>query len=133
MAFTYRVTSEVVPYGFGAPNTNNVISNANNFIYQDWTNWTAYTNTTPPDSNAWIGRFNYYLYAKNIERDIYDVRLLFRWPITPQGVGRGKQVVRSVASGAVVSSIQPGYANIFPASLPYTLFYVQPNIFLKAP
>jgi len=135
MAFTYRVTTEVVPYGSAAPLTNTVLAltNINSFIYQDWTNWTAYTNPPIADSNQWIGRYNYYLYVKNLEQDIYDVRLLFRWPVTPQGLGKGRQVVRSVASGAFLSSVQPGYAANFPAYLPYTLYYAQPNLFFKAP
>ena len=134
MAFTYRLTSEVVPYGQGAPNIlQGVITNANNFIYQDWTNWTAYTNAPIVDTNQWIGRYNYWLFAKNVEQDIYDVRFLFRWPATPQGLGKGRQADRSVASGPILSSVQPGYPTTFPAFLPYTLYYSQPNLFLKAP
>jgi len=134
LAFSYRLTTEIIPYGYGAPVTNNVISNANNFIYQDWTNWTAYTNSTVTDTNQWISRYNYYLYAKNVQADLYDVRFLFRWPTTGQGLGKGRQVVRGVANGGILASVQPGYQlPAFPATLPYTLYYVQPNLFLKAP
>lgn len=135
MAFTYRLTSEVVPYGVGELNKfPGVMTNANNFLYQDWTNYTAYL----ADTNQWIPRSNYWLYAKNLEQDLCDVRFLFRWPVTPMGLpagGKGgRQVIRSMASGPVVASpTPPGYPNTFPANLHYQLFFVQPNFFLKAP
>lgn len=130
MAFAYRVTSEVIPYGYGASNVfSGVITNANNFLYQDWTNFGAYT----PGSVDWYARSNYLLYAKNLQMDLYDVRLVFLWPVTFTGIGSGQQSIRSVASGPIVASIQPGYPTVYPAGLPYQLYYVQPNVFLKAP
>jgi len=135
MAFAYRLTSEVVPYGCGELTVfPGVLTNANNFLYQDWTNYTSYLT----DTNQWVPRSNYWLYAKNLEQDLYDVRFLFRWPVTPMGLpanGRGgRQVVRSMANGPILASpIAPGYPTAFPASLHYQLYYVQPNLFLKAP
>jgi len=131
MAFSYRLTSEVVPYGQGAlERLPGLITNANNFLYQDWTNYTAYLS----DASQWVPRSNYWLYAKNLEQDLYDVRFLFRWPVTPRALGKGRQVVRSMANGPVfASAIQAGYPTTIPASLPYQLYHVQPNLFLKAP
>ena len=134
MAFTYRLTTEVVPSGYGLAYTNPVtIINLSSAFYPDWTNWTAYTNPPAPpaqlDASQWISRKNNWLYANAMEQDVYDVRFLFRWPATPQGLGRGRQVVRTMTSGPLVPSIQAGYFTNFPANLPYQLYYAQPNLF----
>ncbi len=86
MAFTYRMISEVIPYGSG-----------NSAWDPDWINYALYPN--PVD---WQWRSNYFRYAANLQADLNEVRLLFRWPAWPNGgLGKGRQVVRAVTAGPI--------------------------------
>jgi type II secretory pathway pseudopilin PulG len=128
-AFTYRLTSEVVPLGYGLANANPVIM-VNNTFPQDWTNYTAYTNLVPADPPQWISRSNNLRYALAVQQDEYDVRLLFRWPANGQGNVSGRQANRGMASGPIVAAPVPNeYPTLFPASLPYQLYFAQPNLY----
>jgi type II secretory pathway pseudopilin PulG len=117
MAFAYRVICEVMPYGSGNPLTS--YSSAWN---SDWTNYTSY-----PNAADWYWRSNYFRYAMNLQEDLNEVRLLFRWPALPNGrLGTGWQAVRAVTAGPV----QPfPNAGTDPA---YTLYFVQPKTFVRA-
>jgi len=114
MAFTYRMTSEVIPYGSGNP----LVHNSSAWL-PDWTNYTAF-----PD---WAWRSNYFRYAENLQADLNEVRLLFRWPAFPNGgLGKGRQVVRAVTAGPLVPFPNP------PTDPAYTLYFVQPKTFVRA-
>jgi hypothetical protein len=116
MAFTYRMTPEVIPYGSGNP----LVPYSSAWL-PDWTNYTAF-----PD---WAWRSNYFRYAVNVQADLNEVRLLFRWPALPNGgLGSGRQVVRAVTAGPLASFPNPTAAPAFP---PYR-FFVQPKTFVRA-
>jgi len=129
MAFAYRLMAEVVPYGYGTWITRTATNS--NAWDQDWTNYTAYL--TSQNAYEWQGRSNYWRYAKNLQADLNDVRLLFRWPALPRGaLGNGRQVFRGITTGPLQAVIEPGFPIIQPQSLPYTLYFVQPRTFVKA-
>jgi Tfp pilus assembly protein PilE len=115
MAFAYRVICEVMPYGSGNPTTG--YSSA---WYWEWTNYAAF-----PD---WQWRSNYFRYAENLQADLNEVRLVFRWPAYPNGrTGGSAQVVRAVTAGPLQPFPNP------PTTAPaYTLFFVQPKTFVGA-
>ena len=109
MAFTYRLISEVVPYGAGNPQA--PYSSA---WYPLWTNNAPYT----------VAQLRY---ANNLQADLYEVRLLFRWPASPNGaLGSGRQAVRAVTTGPLLPLPNP------PANPRYTLYFVQPKTFVRA-
>lgn len=81
LAFNYRVATEVVPFA--------------NYDYT-WTNFNVFPTNTP----EWTNTFNYQLVALTMRTNLYDVRLLFRWPLTSGGnTGNGRQIFRAMASG----------------------------------
>jgi type II secretory pathway pseudopilin PulG len=70
LAFSYRMTSEVVPYG---------------------------TNYYDP---TWVTDPNYARLARNVSANLNDVRLYFRWPLQSSGTaGQNGQSYRTLASG----------------------------------
>jgi len=80
LAFSYLMTSEVVPYG-----TN----------YYDLS-WTADT--------------NYAKVLNNLGNNLHDVRLLFRWPLRSQGkTGQGGQSFRTLVGGQLIQTNEPGF------------------------
>ena len=109
-AFSYRMTSEVVPYGSPAPIT---------------------TTTIPPGrSDA-----NYAAVVNNLSNNLHDVRLTFRWPLRSRGqLGSGGQAFRTLAGGFLQETNEPGYYR--PASAPLVptpndLYFFQPRTYVK--
>jgi type II secretory pathway pseudopilin PulG len=92
-AFQYQVTVEIVPsaeYPFVAANPG-------------WINLTApaaIISTNPfPAAGALAQQL-----AQNLQANLYDIRLTFRWPVLGNGqLGGGKQVFRSSVAGAPVA------------------------------
>ncbi len=82
-AFTYRVFPEIIPFGVSDSSL---------------TNWN--TNTiSAADKNS---RFIYATYATNLQANLNEVRLRFRWPVLPNSqTGPGNQIYRSVVGGAL--------------------------------
>jgi hypothetical protein len=114
-AFSYRLISEIVPYaGFD----------------RTWTNWRDTTITG--NTNEITTRSNYWLVAKNLQNNLYDMRLIFRFPLLPNGrIGNGRLVFRTTASGLVSQTNAPGFAN-FSQNAPYLLYFFEPQTYVKA-
>jgi hypothetical protein len=119
MAFSYRVISEVIPYGAGNPMSQNPRVPASSGWDQSFTNCVLF-----PDP----AHTNYFLYTSSLQFDLYDVRLVFRWPVLPNGsLGpSGRQVFRAATAGPVLSFLNP---LILPANQTPVLFFVQPKSF----
>jgi type II secretory pathway pseudopilin PulG len=113
LGFNYRLMPEVVPYG------------TNNFD-PAWTNWALFPNTSPD----YAMRLRYSMMVSNMQMNLHDVRLLYRWPLLPNGnTGGGRQTFRSVAGGVLTATNDPSYlANPAP-----TLYFFQHNDYAKAP
>jgi type II secretory pathway pseudopilin PulG len=98
LAFSYRLTSEVVPYG-----TN----------YYDL---------------SWVNQGNV-LVVSNLQANLHDLRLLFRWPLRSQGKsGQGGQSFRTLVGGQLIQTNEPGFG-----ALQYNLYFFQPRTYVKAP
>jgi hypothetical protein len=106
LAFSYRMTSEVVPYG-----TN----------YYDLS-WTA-------------ADTNYAKVVNNLNANLHDLRLLFRWPLRTQGkLGQGGQSFRTLVGGGLQEMNEFGFARSDPLTpSPYDLYFFQPRTYVKAP
>ncbi len=102
-AFAYRMISDVVPY-------------------TGWdTNWVQY-NAPALTPEEVASRSNYWALVKNINANLHDIRLTFRWPYLPNGrTGRGAQVFRTMAGGAMTNE---------PPGTPTWFF--QPQTFVKS-
>ena len=75
------------------------------------------TNFTDPNlngsTNEIILRSNAWVVAKNVEANLHDLRLTFRWPLLPNGTaGSGRQVFRTLAGGAILYTNEPGFPQI---------------------
>jgi hypothetical protein len=83
-AFSYRVTPEIIPYTFFDPSKTNL--------------------ALPGSAEERRARTNFWLYAKNQQANLYEVRLLFRWPLQANGiVGDGRQIFRTTVAGGMTN------------------------------
>jgi type II secretory pathway pseudopilin PulG len=107
LAFSYRMTSEVVPYG-------------TNYYDPSWTNYAAFPANSPEN----VARYNYSMVTSNLQANLHDVRLLFRWPLRSQGkTGQSGQSFRTLVSGQLLQTNDIGNS----------LYFFQPRTYVKAP
>ena len=105
-AFNYRLSSDVVSYASYDPN---------------WTNFSAPGLT----AREIVIRSNYWRVALNTQTNLYDIRLLFRWPLLANGdVGPGRQAFRALVSGSLTLD------NTVPL---FPLYFFEPRNYVKAP
>jgi type II secretory pathway pseudopilin PulG len=65
------------------------------------------------------------MYLVNLQTNLHDFRLIFRWPLLPNGhTGNGRQVFRTMVSGQLL--VTTNDSNI-------PLFFFQPRTYVKAP
>lgn len=84
LAFSYRLTSQVVPY------------------------WTNYVDADWPMNDADRA------VARNLQGNLHDVRLLFRWPLRARGqLGPGSQSFRTLVGGRLEPVSDIGYPLYF--------------------
>lgn len=129
-SFGYKLISEVVPYA-SQTNTDFDISQTNylasdiaintNAVQNQFTNWLAQGRGDPNPGFGWVLASNSPAIASNpdevarrahnwqvapqLNRNLYDVRLVFRWPLLPGGrVSReGRQVYRFTVTAALTN------------------------------
>jgi type II secretory pathway pseudopilin PulG len=126
-AFSYRLVSEIVPWG---ATTNYADPTWTNFAAlfspakagQAAANAVAWAQNFSTNGNAgvfyltngldfstvsyslFVSRANAWLTARTVQTNLYDVRLLFRWPLQPGNrVGNSRQTYRAVVSGAITN------------------------------
>jgi type II secretory pathway pseudopilin PulG len=118
LAFSYRMTSEVVPYG-------------TNYYDPGWTNYAAFPANSPEN----VARYNYSMLTSNLQANIHDLRLLFRWPLRSQGKsGQSAQSFRTLVGGSLQEMNEFGFARQDPLTpSPYDLYFFQPRTYVKAP
>jgi len=81
------------------------------------------TGLTPADQ---LARLNNYNFARDLQTNLYDVRLRFQWPLLPNGtVGVGRQTYRTLASGQMTR-----YTNVLFGVWSY---FIQPQFFRRTP
>ncbi len=110
LGLRYRMIADVTGYG-------------TNFFDPTWTNYVVNGVTN-------FDRLNYYLLVKNLETNLHEVRLTFRWPLHPNGqAGPSRQIYRTMVGGNVLWTNEPGFTRV-PDE---TLFFFQPRTYAKAP
>ena len=111
LSFSYRMIAEVVPYaGFD----------------RNWTNYTAANLST----NEITVRSNNWMLSKTMQKDLYDLRLIFRYPLLPNGTtGSGRQVFRTMVSGYLRDTNELNNVNPAPA---YHLYFFEPRTYVRA-
>ena len=110
LGFSYRLTSEIIPYG-------------TNYYDPSWTNYTAFPANSPDN----ISRSNNWLVANNLQANLHDVRLTFLWPLLPRGrTGSGGQAFRTLVGGQLLRTNDFGYPLI-------PLYFFQPQTYVKSP
>jgi type II secretory pathway pseudopilin PulG len=73
-----------------------------------------------------IARSNYWAMARNLQGNVSQARLRFKWPILANGKpGNGRQVFRTAASGSIVKVTGK-------RAIPF-LYYVQPQTYAAQP
>ena len=113
MAFSYRLVPEIVPYSAYDPS---------------WVNFND--PAIRGNTNEILSRSNYWTYVRNLQTNLHEVRLLFRWPVLPNGkTGNGRQVYRTTASGSFLQTNAFG----FPRQPAYSLYFLQSKTYVKAP
>ena len=113
LAFSYRMISDIVPYA-------------------DFdTNWMNYKDPLiQGNTNEITRRSNYWMIAKTMQTNLYDVRLIFRYPYLPNGkTGNGRLVFRTSNSGHLSVTNDLGLAN--PVAPPYLLYFFQPRNYVS--
>jgi type II secretory pathway pseudopilin PulG len=107
-AFTYRMTSEVIPYGLAGTN----------YHYYD---------------PSWTSDANYAAVVNNLNANLHDVRLTFRWPLRSRGqLGTGGQAFRTLAGGVFQEVNEPAFPrpnSAVPSG--YDLYFFQPRTYVK--
>jgi type II secretory pathway pseudopilin PulG len=110
LAFSYRMTSEVVPYG-------------TNYFDWNWTNYTAFATNTP----EYATRYNYWRVVNNLQGNLHDLRLTFRWPLRSRGqLGPGGQAFRTLIGGSLLVTNEPSFPHLNPPTPPpYDLYFCE--------
>jgi prepilin-type N-terminal cleavage/methylation domain-containing protein len=110
LTFTYRLIPEVSPFS------------------EFDTNWAWAGNPAiATDPEAIFARSNYWQEVKNLQTNLWDLRLLFRWPIRPNGeAGNGRQVYRTMASGKLLRTNDSVWVG-------YPMYFFEPRNFVKVP
>lgn len=113
LAFSYRLLPEIVPYA----------------AYD--LSWVNYNDPAiRGDTNAIIARSNTWIHVRNLQTNMHDIRPLFRWPVLANGKsGKGPQIYRTIATGALAATNDLGFAS----RLEYLLYFLLPRTFVKAP
>ncbi len=112
-AFTYRLYVDLVPYSDF--NTN-------------WVNYAPYTSTNYAPSE-WQWRSNYWSFARNLQHELFDLRLTFRWPLTFNGTpGNERQAYRTLAGGMLTVTNDSGNAAPTPANTVQN-YFLEPRLF----
>jgi type II secretory pathway pseudopilin PulG len=116
LTFAYRMASEVVPY-------------ATNYYDPSWTSY----NEFPTNSPEYAARYNYSLVVNNLNANLHDVRLIFRWPLRSKGqLGLGGQAFRTLVGGSLQETNEIGFLRTNPPDpSPYDLYFFQPRTYVK--
>jgi len=95
--FSYRMVSDIIPFS-------------------DFDASVAASTNTPA---------NYRNYLVNLQTNLHDFRLVFRWPLLPNGhTGNGRQIFRTMVSGQLLLATNDN-------GVP--LFFFQPRTYVKTP
>ncbi len=82
---------------------------------------------------SWVSQFGAAL--KDLQGNLHDVRLAFRWPLRSQGPsGSSGQSFRTLVGGLLQETNEPGFLRSIPnQASPYDLYFFQPRTYVKVP
>ena len=126
LALSYKMITDVGPYGIDylGPYGNGPAGPR----YWD----PAMTNYLDPQiSNLErFNRSNFWVLNKNLQANLHELRLTFRWPLLPGGTnGPGYQMYRATVAGSIQAAIEPG----FPKDIQHQLYFITPGTYVTAP
>ena len=115
MALTYRMLPAIMPYSW-------------DYYDPSWTNYLDQRLYTPSTNALEISRRkDFRELVKQHEANLHDIRLTFRWPVLPNGIGNGRQVFRTTVTGSLAPQYEFGFTNI-----PFALYSFNPRNYVKA-
>jgi len=106
LSFSYRLTSEVIPYG-------------TNYYDPSWVGFRQ----QGLSANEIAARLNNWMVASNLQNNLRDLRLTFAWPFTPQGV------LPKTARGQSFRTLMSGQLTNDPPGSPW--FFLQPRTYVN--
>ena len=111
--FNYMMTPEIVLYW-------------TNYVDTSWVNYKQSGLST----NEVAVRLNYLAMANNLQANLHDVRLVFRWPLRSQGPsGSSGQSFHTIVGGQLLPVLETNY----PARVEYSNYFFQSRTYVKAP
>jgi hypothetical protein len=111
LALTYRMVCEILPFAEYDPY------------------WTNTSLTVPGFIPLNRAHSNYWASAGNLQTNLYNVRLLFRWPLVNPGgtLGPGRQSYRTMVGGQQVNNLPGNFA--LDATIYTNLYFFTPRIY----
>ena len=95
LSFNYRMVSEVASAAYYDP---------------QWTNYSAF----PTNAPEYQARLNYAMVATNLQNNLHDLRLVFRWPLFDNNVvGNGWQTYRTMVGGHLMRTNHFTMTNLY--------------------
>ena len=110
LALSYRVISDIAPH----------------VDYdRNWTNFVGF----PTNSPEYTPHSNYWMVARNLQANLHDLRLIFRWPLFVNGnTGNGRQAFRTMVSGHMLATNDRNYSLTVS-----NLYFFEPRSYVRAP
>ncbi len=110
LALSYRLIADIAPY----------------VDYdRNWTNFVGF----PTNSPEYTPHSNYWMVARNLQANLHDLRLIFRWPLFANGnTGNGRQVFRTMVSGHMLTTNDRNYSLTVS-----NLYFFEPRSYVRAP
>ena len=121
LALTYRLVPEIVSYA------------------EYDSSWTNFNSSVVGSYEDRVAHTNFTKYALNLQTNLYNVRLLFRWPVYANGtLGAGRQAFRTMVGGIVYATNESAVdaSQKVPAAplAPFNrTFFFAPKNYVKAP
>jgi type II secretory pathway pseudopilin PulG len=79
-------------------------------------------------NKAWVN-----VMSRNMQNNLHEVRLTFRWPLAKGTNAPGRQVFRTLAGGSLQETNEPGFLRpIASQPSPYDLYYFEPRTYVQA-
>src|SRR5215471_3640436 len=95
----------------------------------NWVNYAPYLNNTNIPASEWQWRSNYWSMARNLQHQLFDLRLTFRWPLSFNGTpGNERQAYRTLAGGMLSATNDSGNAAPTGANI-VTNYFLEPRLY----
>jgi hypothetical protein len=83
-----------------------------------------------PYGTTYYNQSLFNLMPTNLQNDLHEVRLTFRWPLAKGTNAPGRQVYRTLAGGSLQETNEPGFLRPIPSQpSQYDLYFLQPQTY----